>query len=142
MCTQNPTRFRSLEKSFEGFCATPTMWGLRKTPRNFTLMTGTSWGFAYKFEMMPLSVSLFRQRFTIFPYTLALFRIVQVTPREGTGGDLLDFLDYKILTELFLSEFRLEGECGSRISHRPPRTSEHPTVYGPSTDYMTIVLCC
>ena len=71
------------------------MWVLRKTPRNFTLMTGTSWGFVYKFEMVPLSVSLFWLRCVIFPVSVLILRIVLVMLHEDTIGNLLDFLTYK-----------------------------------------------
>ena len=73
-------------------------------PINFILNSKKSRKVA--FEMMRLSVSLFRQGFTHFPCTLVLFGIVLVTSREGTSGNLLNFLSYKILTELSASEFR------------------------------------
>ena len=104
------------------------MWVLRKTPQNFTLMTGTSWGFVYKLEMVPLSVSLFWLRFVIFPVSVLIFRIVLVMLHEATIGNLLDFLTYKILLELPLAEFRAIGKSVSFVSRHSPNTSEHPSL--------------
>ena len=91
-------------------------------------MTGTSWGFVYKFEMMPLSVSLFRLRFANFPVSVLIFRIVLVMSHEDTAGNLLHFLTYKILIELPLDEFRPMGKNISFVSRHPPNTSEHPII--------------
>ena len=90
-------------------------------------MTGTSWGFVYKFEIVPLSVSLFRLRFANFPVSVLIFRIVLVMSHEDTAGGLLHFLTFKILTELPLDEFRPIGNSILLVSRHPLNTSEHPT---------------
>ena len=89
-------------------------------------MTGTSWGFVYKFEIVPLSVSLFRLRFANFPVSVLIFRIVLVMSHEDTAGGLLHFLTSKILTELPLDEFRPIGKSILLVSRHPLNTSEHP----------------
>ena len=90
-------------------------------------MTGTSWGFVYKFEIVPLSVSLFRLRFANFPVSVLIFRIVLVMSHEDTAGGLLHFITSKILTELPLDEFRPIGKSILLVSRHPLNTSEHPT---------------
>ena len=50
-------------------------------------------------------------------------------PREGTGGNRLDFLSCKILIELSLDESRPAGESLSFMFGHTLKTSEHPIVF-------------
>ena len=101
---------------------------LAKTIKNFILNTKKSRQIVNKFEIVGLSVSLFRPTFIIFHVSALIFGIMLVMSHASTDGNLLDFLTYKILTELRLDEFRPMGTSISLICRHPPNTSEHPTI--------------